>query len=119
MPRVLTLVTSLIALTALALGVWIWTGYGAAIVPWHVRLGFLLVLVLLTSVALAARAGAPIGRALLAVVFILLLPVVGLAQRRLLLGPTHWIIQVVHLLVAIAAVGTTQRLAAGAFRKPQ
>jgi hypothetical protein len=119
MSRVLTLLTSIIALTLLALGIWIWTGHAAPVVPWHIRLGFLLVLLLLTVATLAARAGAPIGRVALAVMFILLLPVVGLAQRRLLLGPTHWIIQVVHLLVAIAAVGTTQRLAAAALRKPQ
>jgi hypothetical protein len=109
---------SIIGLITLALGLWIWSGHGAPVVPWHIRLGFLLVLLLLTTAILAARAGAPIGQVALAIILALLLPVVGLTQSRVLVGPSHWIVQVVHLAIAIAAIGVTQRLGA-MFLKPK
>jgi hypothetical protein len=102
----------------LALGIWIWTGRGVPVIPWHIRLGFLLVLLLLVFAVLAARAGAPIGRVALAIVLTLLLPVVGLTQSRFLVGPTHWIVQLFHLAIAFAAIGVTQSLAA-VFRSPK
>lgn len=107
-----------IGILTLALGIWIWTGRGAPVIPWHIRLGFLLVLLLLTFAVMAARAGAPIGRVALAVVLTLLLPVVGLTQSRILVGPTHWIIQLVHFGIAFAAIGVTQSLAT-VFRTPK
>ena len=46
----------------------------------------------------------------------LLVIVVGMRQSSLLVGPFHWVIQVVHLLLGILAVGVGQ-IAAARWRK--
>jgi hypothetical protein len=119
LPTIVQRLVSLTALITLGIGIWIWTGSGVPAIPWHIRLGFLLVLLLWTAAFLAARAGAPIGRVAVAVVLAALLPVVGLTQARLLIGPSHWIVQVIHVALAVAAVGATQRLGATFRRPPQ
>jgi hypothetical protein len=119
LPTIVQRLVSIFALVTLGIGIWIWTGYGVLYVPWHIRLGFLLVLLLWTAALLAARAGAPIGQVALAMILAALLPVVGLTQARLLIGPLHWIIQVIHVLLAIAAVAITQRLGASFKKAPQ
>jgi len=45
-------------------------------------------------------------------------PVLGLAQDRLLPGSAHWLIQVLHLLVGLAAIGQGEALAARILRRP-
>ena len=40
------------------------------------------------------------------------MPVLGLTQTRLLTGSAHWLIEVLHLLVGVAAVGMAEGLAA-------
>ncbi len=72
------------------LGLAIWTGRADAIIPVHEFLGFVLVLSLWTLAFLAARAG---------------------VQRGVV--DWHWTIQILHLLVGLAPIGTGEGLARG------
>jgi hypothetical protein len=96
----------------LVLGVLFWTGRALDWVPLHQTIGFVLVFGLWTQAALAARAGVRAPLVALAAVWGLVVPVLGLTQTRLLVGSAHWLIEVLHLLVGVAAVGMAEGLAA-------
>ena len=103
----------LCGLVLIVLGVLFWTGHALTLVPVHMLFGFVLVLSLWTLAALAARAGVNPGQVVLAVAWGLVVPVLGLTQGMLLTGDTHWVIQVLHLLVGVGAIGQAEGLAAG------
>jgi hypothetical protein len=48
----------------------------------------------------------------LAAVWGLIVPILGLTQTNLLVGSTHWLIEVLHLLVGLGAIGMAEGLAA-------
>jgi len=96
----------------LVLGVLFWTGNALDLVPLHQTIGFLLVFGLWTLAALAARAGVRPPLVALAAVWGLVVPVLGLNQTRLLVGSAHWLIEVLHLLVGLGAIGLAENLAA-------
>ncbi len=93
------------------LGVLFWAGIALSLLPVHIFFGSVLVLSLWTLAILAARAGVSPGQVALALVWGLVLPIVGLTQGQLLVGPEHWLIQVVHLLLGIGAIGQAENLA--------
>jgi hypothetical protein len=88
----------------LVLGMLFWADIGKGLVPLHVTIGSILVLSLWVMAFLAARLGAPIGLVVLVVVWGLILPVVGIGQAGVLHGSLHWIVEVVHLLLGLAAM---------------
>ena len=92
------------------LGLAIWTGRADAIIPVHEFLGFVLVLSLWTLAYFGARAGVPRGIVIAAVAWGLIAPILGLTQADLLTNNWHWVIQVLHLLVGLAAIGTGEGL---------
>lgn len=94
------------------LGLLIWTGHGDRIVPFHELLGLVLVLGLWTLAYTGARTGVPVGLIVVAFAWGLVAPVLGLTQVNLVTGGHHWIIQVVHLLVGLGAIGIAEGLAA-------
>jgi len=96
----------------LLLGGLFWTGNALDLVPLHQTIGFLLVFGLWTLAALAARAGVRPPLVALAAVWGLVVPVLGLNQTRLLVGSAHWLIEVLHLLVGLGAIGQAEALAA-------
>ena len=95
----------------LVLGLAFWTGNALGLVDLHQLVGMLLVLGLWTLAALAARAGVQPGLVAVAAVWGLILPVVGLTQRELLAGSAHIVIEVVHLLLGLGALGLAETLA--------
>jgi len=96
----------------LLLGGLFWTGNALDLVPLHQTIGFLLVFGLWTLAALAARAGVRPPLVALAAVWGLIVPILGLTQTRLLVGSAHWLIEVLHLLVGLGAIGQAEALAA-------
>jgi hypothetical protein len=96
----------------LVLGGLFWTGNALDLVPLHMLVGFLLVLGLWTLAALAARAGVRPPLVALAAVWGLIVPILGLNQDQLLVGSAHWVIEVLHLLVGLGAIGQAEGLAA-------
>jgi hypothetical protein len=100
-------------LIQIVLGVLFWTGNARELIPVHMWNGFLLVLMLWFLALLAAHAGAGPGPVSLAALWGLVVPVLGLTQTSLLPGGFHWIIQVLHLVVGLGAIGQGEGLAAG------
>jgi hypothetical protein len=101
----------LILVIQVVLGVLFWTGNAGSLVIVHIAVGLILVLDLWAAIVLGLRAGAPVGLAALALVWSIGMPIFGLIQTGLLPGSAHVVIQVLHLLVGVAAVGLVEGLA--------
>ena len=101
----------LTGLIQIVLGVFIWTGNADSLIPIHISSGVVLVLSLLTLAVLAAFARVNPAFVVLAIVWGLITVLLGLTQERLLPGPAHWVIQVLHLLLGLGAIGQAENLA--------
>jgi hypothetical protein len=109
---VLQMLVRLSGLTLIVLGMLFWTGHALTLIPVHMLVGFVLVLSLWALAVLAARAGVHPAFVALAIIWGLIVPILGLTQQRLLPGEAHWVIQVLHLLVGLGAIGQAEGLAA-------
>jgi hypothetical protein len=121
MKTAVTSVQMLIRVTGviqLVLGVAFWTGNALGLVPLHQLIGFVIVLSLWTMAALAARAGVQPGLVAAAAVWGLIVPVLGLTQEQLLPGSAHWLVEVLHLLVGLVALGLADTLATRSKARP-
>ena len=92
------------------LGIYLWTGRGAALASVHMAIGLVFTLAYLGIVALASRSGLSLGPSLLAAGWGFVVPLFGMIQTRLLVGPGHWVIRVIHLLFGVIAMGIADRL---------
>lgn len=108
---ILQILVRIIGLVLIVLGVLFWTGNAGALIETHKLLGITLVLLLWTLAVLGAIAKVSPGAVALALVWGLIVPILGITQVRLLPGSLHWIIQVVHLLVGLVAIGLADTLA--------
>jgi hypothetical protein len=113
--RTVTISRGLVRLTAIVqivLGVLFWTDNATGLIPLHQFSGIILVLSLEVLVFAAARAG--VDRRLVAIAGIwgVLVIALGLSQDSLLQGSAHWVIEVLHLLVGLAAIAQAEALAA-------
>jgi hypothetical protein len=116
MTRASTVVQMLIRVcfvVQLLLGGLFWTNNARGLIPLHQLVGFILVIAIWVQAGLAARAGVNLGLVAFAAVWALGVPILGLNQTELLPGSAHWVIEVIHLLVGIIAVGLAERLATG------
>jgi hypothetical protein len=105
-------------LLLLVLGIALWTGNAGGLKPLHILIGLLLVLSLWALAYLASRAAVSSQLVALAVIWGLIAPILGLSQEKMLTGNAHWLIQVLHLLVGVVAIGLGEMLA-GAIRRGQ
>ena len=94
----------------LILGLLIWTENMFNLISIHMLLGLVLFLSLLVLAVLSPRIGVPLGLAVGAAVVAIIMLALGMTQTSLLPGPNHWIIQILHLLVGMAAVGTGEAI---------
>jgi hypothetical protein len=99
-------------LIQIVLGTFIWTGNADALIPVHIASGSVLVLALAALAVLAARAGVQLGYVALAIGWALVLLILGLTQEQLLPDSGHWVIQVLHVLLGLGAIGLAEYLAA-------
>ncbi len=97
-------------LIQIVLGVLFWTGNQVTLVPVHILVGLILVLSLWTLAFVAARAGVQPRFAAVAFLWGVLVIVLGYTQTQLLTGSAHWLIQVLHLLVGLTAIGQAEGL---------
>ena len=109
--KIAQMLVRITALIQIVLGVLIWAGLVKTLIPVHILSGLVLVISLWVIAALAGRAGANLWLVGLAVVCGILVSWLGLIQAQLLLGPAHWVIRVVHLLLGIGAIGLAEGLA--------
>ena len=110
---VIQILVRIAGLTQIALGVLFWTGNAQTLIPVHMIVGSLLVLLLWSLAGMSLWAGVNRGLAALALAWGIVVVALGMTQNQILPGPAHWVIQVVHLLVGLAALGMAERLAAG------
>ena len=116
MPRHVKLL--LVALRALAgatllVGLLIWTGRP---VPWtsvHMGLGVLLGLTLIVLGVVVTRLTGRMSATLIAVGWTVLLIAYGVAHARLWPGDSHWIAQLLHVLIGLATLGVAERMVRG------
>src|SRR5215831_1869027 len=105
-------------LTQIVLGLLFWTGNQLALVPVHILVGLVLVLSLWTLAFIGARSGVQPGLVAAAFVWGLVVVVLGLSQSDILTTGPHWLIQVLHLLVGLAAIGQAEALGVRIRRSP-
>lgn len=114
MRRTVSIARGLVRLTAIiqiVLGVLFWTGNATGLVDLHQFSGIILVLSLEVLVFAAARAGVDRRLVVTAGIWGVLVVALGLSQTNLLQGSAHWVIEVLHLLVGLAAIGQAETLA--------
>ncbi len=116
---ILRALVSLFGIALIVLGALFWANRALTLIPLHMLLGVLFVLCLWGLVALGfyARLRAPLP--LIVLIWSLIVPALGVEQVRLLAGPHRLLIQWVHLLVGLIAMGIGHGLArriSGAWR---
>ena len=115
--RIGSVVLSLAGVFALILGLLLWGHWAPDLAPLHMLLGFLVVGAL--WVVGIGQAFAPSGSWSMAACALLvgaLVLILGLQQSSLMVGTSHWIIRVIHLLLGLTAIGIGHMAAARARR---
>ena len=117
MARIAIMVLRITVLFNLITGIIFWTGNADSLQIVHIISGILAVLSLWTLGILQGLRGGSFGLALATFLVGFLLALVGLFQGRWLTDPAnHWIIQVIHLILGLAAIGLGERVA-GLYRR--
>jgi hypothetical protein len=104
------MVVRIAGLILLVLGFIIWPGNADFLIPVHILIGSILVIALLTLSYQAARLKISTNLIIIAVIWALVLPIWGLTQEKLLPETGHLMIQVMHLLFGIVAIGIAEML---------
>src|SRR5215475_13397926 len=90
----------------LILGVLFWANSALGLVPIHMLIGIIFVALLwFLGLAQAATKEGSLGLMVGTFAVGLLLAIIGMFQSGWLAGSAHWVIEVLHLLVAVAAAG--------------
>lgn len=97
-------------LILIILGIIFWTGHALGLIRVHMVVGLILAISLWALAYLGARAGVGAGLVTLVVLWTLVMLVFGVVQMRLMPGAAHWVIQVLHLLIGIGAIGLGDQL---------
>lgn len=105
-------------LVQLALGLSFWTGNLLVAIPFHIFNGVVLAIVVEAQALLAASMRPARRLALLTIVLGLFMVAFGLTHAEILPGDLHWVIEIAHLVVGIAAIGVAERLASVVLRPP-
>jgi hypothetical protein len=97
-------------LIQLVLGIVIWTGHFDNLIGIHMLDGLIFVVALIVLAILAAVAGVQAGVVALAIVWAIVVVALGVTQQSILPGSAHWVIQVLHLLLGLGAIGQGENL---------
>jgi len=117
--RIAIMVLRVTVLINLILGILFWTGNADSLIIVHIILGLLAVISLFTiGIVQGVRKGGSFPLALATFVVGFLLAFIGLFQTRWNLGSSQWVIQVIHLLLGLAAIGLGEMIA-GRYRRLQ
>jgi hypothetical protein len=113
MRLVLTSAQMLVRITGvlqLILGLLIWAENMFGLVGIHTLIGLVFVLSLWVLAAVSTRAGVPTTQAAGVIILGLIALIFGMVQTSLLPGSLHWIIQILHLLIGMAAVASGETI---------
>ena len=101
----------LAGLAAIVLGLNFWSGHALNLVPVHMLVGLVLVLSLWSLASMAAFVRIHSGLVIVAFVWCLMVPTLGLMQDSLVPGGAHWTIRLLHLFFGLIAIGLGEVLA--------
>lgn len=101
--RIAQIIIGLAGLTALALGLLHWVT-GADIINAHMFFGLLVAIGLLLLGIVGAMTSGLRALGIVGIVYAPIIPIFGFAQRTMLIGDLHWLIQVAHMLVGLGAL---------------
>ncbi|MGH7647840.1 MAG: hypothetical protein ACREND_06960 [Gemmatimonadaceae bacterium] len=104
------LLVRLSGIILIILGIIFWTGHALSLIPVHMVVGLILSISLWALAYLAVRSGVGSGLVTLVALWTLVMLVFGAVQMRLMPGSAHWVIQVLHLLIGIGALGLGDQL---------
>lgn len=94
----------------LILGIGFWTGHWIKAIPVHQTIGTIYVLLLWVLAVLALVKRTRLGLAVFAIVWGVVIAGFGMMQQTILVGDLHWIIRVLHLIIALSAMPIAERL---------
>ena len=102
----------LCSIALLVLGGLFWSGHALSLLPLHAMvLGPLFVICMWILAVIGLLAPGTRSLAIFVLVWSFVVPAIGVTQLQLLPGADHWVIQAVHLLVGLIAMGLTASLA--------
>ena len=104
-------VARLDGLAALILGILLLTGSAGSLKS-HILTGFVMTITLLLIGLMGFFSRIKPVLPIIAIAWAILLPYVGFAQLKLFSGASHVVIQIVHLLIGICAIGIVEAIAA-------
>jgi hypothetical protein len=93
------------------LGIGFWTGHWVGAIPVHQTIGMVYVALLWVIAVIALVKRMNVGLAVFGIVWGLVIAGFGMTQQTLLVGSLHWIIRLLHLVIALSALGIAERLA--------
>jgi hypothetical protein len=108
---ILRALLSLFGIALLVLGALFWANRVLTLIPLHMLLGVLFVICLWGLVVLGFYARLRVPLPLVVLVWSFIVPALGVEQVRLLAGPHRRLIQSLHLLVGLIALGLGHGLA--------
>src|SRR5262245_17079451 len=104
--RITSVVLSFAGLLALILGILIWTVGASNFIQMHMLLGLLAVGALwVIGIGQAFSKGGSWLIAAFALVVGAAMIILGMNQSALMVGPLHWVIQIVHLVLGLLVIG--------------
>ena len=106
------ILVGLTGMTQIVLGALLWTGHSLTLIPLHMQVGYAFVVLLWALAVLAVRDGASSSLAGLTFAWGVIVVVSGILQDRLLPGDAHWMINTLHLLIGLTALGLARMLVA-------
>jgi hypothetical protein len=112
------LLISLFGITLVVLGILFWTGHALSLLQLHTMVGGLFVICLWVLAVVGFLVPGSRTLALILLIWSLIVPALGVAQLRLMPGADHWLIQALHLLVGLIAMGLGHALARRIARGP-
>ena len=117
-----TILNWLIRITGLfqlIIGVIFWVNQNDNLVPFHLLVGVILVFSLWIMAFMAVRAGVSWKMSTVVFFWGLVVVILGVTQTEILPGNLHWLIEVLHLLLGLGAIGLGEGLSAGVKRIQQ
>lgn len=111
-------VFGLCSIALLLLGGLFWSGHALSLLPYHMFLGTVFVACMWVLGVIGLLAPGTRALALFVLIWSLVVPALGVTQLQLLPGADHWVIQAVHLLVGLIAMGLGASLARRIGRRP-
>ncbi len=103
-------VTRITGVIQIVLGVLFWTGNALSLIQVHILSGVVLVIGLWVLAFFAIQTGGNSRQGFVSIVWGLIVIALGLTQQQILPGGAHWIVQVIHLLFGLGAIGQAEGL---------